>query len=117
MPSLINIGSLMALASLFYVHVDATVCSQFPVDLFLPLSKLPAAETFCSSKFPLVRPVCSTTVTTTATSTASFTTTVTPTTVVQTTTTGVDGTSAASLFTYVQKIPVDRLGVLLIEHR
>lgn len=104
MPSLTTAGVFAAFASIFYSHVDATVCSQFPVDLFLPLSNLPAAETFCSSKFPLVRPVCSTTSTTTATSIAPFTTTVTPTTVVQTITTGIDGTTIVNVYTYVNRL-------------
>ena len=33
--------------------VPSPVCSQFPYDLILPLSRLPAAESFCSAKFPL----------------------------------------------------------------
>ena len=58
-------GVLSLFGSFIAVTQAATgVCNQFPYTLLLPLSNFPAAESFCSSKFPLA---CTTTLKTTTT--------------------------------------------------
>ena len=63
-------GTLIQLAFLSllgHAYAAASTCSQLPIAVFTPLGKVPAAQAYCTTKYPLVR--CTTTQTSTSTQT------------------------------------------------
>jgi carbohydrate-binding DOMON domain-containing protein len=61
--------SLLALA--LSAHAASSDCSSLIYEVFLPLSNVPLAETYCSSRFPLAPCTSTTTLTSTLTDTTT----------------------------------------------
>jgi hypothetical protein len=66
----------------------AACCSKLPYAIFTPLSKHPAAQSFCTQKYPIPQPTCLFTTTIPSTTTILETTSVAPVTATATLTTG-----------------------------